>query len=118
MEPLPPNPRRNPSQRTKPSCLEILLSSNSDHFSLSCLSLLLAEAKELVEQLNLADRILFLGALTQAEISALMRHLRLFALHLLVASDGDSQENPVAVMQAQSSGLLVMDMRRAGSLKW
>ena len=34
-------PARNPSQRTKPSCLELLLSLKSGHFSQSCLSPLL-----------------------------------------------------------------------------
>ena len=75
---------------------------------------LLAEAKELVKQLKLGHRIRFLGVCSQAEVAALMRQVRLFVQHSLVAADGDSEGNPVAVMEAQLSGLPVVATRHAG----
>ncbi len=75
---------------------------------------LLPEAKVLSEQLNLGERIRFLGVLSQADVAALMRQVRLFVQHSLVAADGDSEGNPVAVMEAQLSGLPVVATRHAG----
>ena len=75
---------------------------------------LLAEAKALVEQLDLGERILFLGVRSQVEVAGLMRQARVFVQHSLVAWDGDSEGNPVAVMEAQLSGLPVVATRHAG----
>ena len=75
---------------------------------------LLAEAKVLVEQLDLGQRIRFLGECGQVEVAALMRQARVFVQHSLVAPDGDSEGNPVAVMEAQLSGLPVVATRHAG----
>ena len=43
-----------------------------------------------------------------------MREVRCFVQHSLVAPDGDSEGNPVAVMEAQLSGLPVVATRHAG----
>ena len=75
---------------------------------------LLPEAKLLAEQLNLGERIRFLGVLSQVDVAALMRQVRVFVQHSLVAADGDSEGNPVAVMEAQLSGLPVVATRHAG----
>ena len=75
---------------------------------------LLAEAKALAEQLNLGNRIRFLGVCSQAEVALLMRQVRVFVQHSLAAADGDSEGNPVAVMEAQLSGLPVVATRHAG----
>ena len=75
---------------------------------------LLAEAKVLAEQLDLGQRIRFLGVCSQVEVAALMRQARVFVQHSLVAPDGDSEGNPVAVMEAQLSGLPVVATRHAG----
>jgi glycosyltransferase involved in cell wall biosynthesis len=75
---------------------------------------LLAEAKVLAEQLNLGPRIRFLGVRSQAEVAVLMRQARVFVQHSLVAPDGDSEGNPVAVMEAQLSGLPVVATRHGG----
>ncbi|MGC6482627.1 MAG: glycosyltransferase [Synechococcus sp.] len=75
---------------------------------------LLADAQALAEQLNLGARIRFLGVCSQAEVAALMRQVRVFVQHSLVAADGDSEGNPVAVMEAQLSGLPVVATRHAG----
>ena len=75
---------------------------------------LLVEAKALAEQLDLGERICFLGVRSQADVAALMRQVRLFVQHSLIAADGDSEGNPVAVMEAQLSGLPVVATRHAG----
>ena len=43
-----------------------------------------------------------------------MREVRGFVQHSMVAPDGDSEGNPVAVMEAQLSGLPVVATRHAG----
>jgi len=75
---------------------------------------LLAEAQALAEDLDLGERIRFLGVCSQADVAALMRQVRVFVQHSLVAADGDSEGNPVAVMEAQLSGLPVVATRHAG----
>ena len=75
---------------------------------------LLGEAKSLVQSLVLQDCVHFLGLRTQEEIATLMRDVRGFVQHSLVASDGDSEGSPVAVMEAQLSGLPVVATRHAG----
>ena len=75
---------------------------------------LLNEAKTLVHSLALQDRVHLLGLRTQEEVAALMREVRGFVQHSLVASDGDSEGSPVAVMEAQLSGLPVVATRHAG----
>ena len=63
---------------------------------------------------KLGERILFLGVRSQVEVAVLMRQARVFVQHSLVAGDGDSEGNPVAVMEAQLSGLPVVATRHAG----
>lgn len=75
---------------------------------------LLAEAQTLVRSLALTQRVRLLGVRSQVEVAALMREVRAFVQHSLVASDGDSEGSPVAVMEAQLSGLPVVATRHAG----
>ena len=75
---------------------------------------LLAKAKTLVQSLALQERVHLLGLRTQEEVAALMREVRGFVQHSLVASDGDCEGSPVAVMEAQLSGLPVVATRHAG----
>ena len=72
------------------------------------------QAKELVRQLDLESFVRFLGAQPQQEVAALMRQVRGFVQHSVVAPDGDSEGNPVAVMEAQLSGLPVVATHHAG----
>lgn len=75
---------------------------------------LLSEARALVRSLDLEGRVHFLGVRGQDEVAQLMRQVRGFVQHSLVAPDGDSEGNPVAVMEAQLSGLPVVATRHAG----
>ncbi len=75
---------------------------------------LLDEAKRVVLEQALTTQVHFAGVLSPAEIAALMRQVRGFVQHSLVAPDGDSEGSPVAVMEAQLSGLPVVATRHAG----
>ena len=75
---------------------------------------LLRQAQELARALSLQKRIHFLGACTQGQVAELMREARGFVQHSVVAPDGDSEGSPVAVMEAQLSGLPVVATRHAG----
>ena len=75
---------------------------------------LLADARALVRSLGLVARGRFLGVRRQEEVAQLMREVRGFVQHSLVAADGDSEGNPVAVMEAQLSGLPVVATSHAG----
>ena len=75
---------------------------------------LLNQAQALVLTLGLQERVRFFGIQSQAKVAELMREVRGFVQHSLVAPDGDSEGNPVAVMEAQLSGLPVVATRHAG----
>ena len=75
---------------------------------------LLAAARLLVMELGLNHSVRFLGVCSQTRVAELMREVRLFVQHSIVAPDGDSEGSPVAVMEAQLSGLPVVATRHAG----
>lgn len=75
---------------------------------------LLEQARALINSLELSERVHLLGVRSQNEVAELMRAARAFVQHSLVASDGDSEGSPVAVMEAQLSGLPVVATRHAG----
>ena len=75
---------------------------------------LMSEARRFVDQSGMENSVVFVGACSQQEVAERMRHVRAFVQHSLVASDGDSEGNPVAVMEAQLSGLPVIATRHAG----
>ena len=75
---------------------------------------LLPAAKTLVQQLGLMASVRFFGQCSQSEVAGLMRQVRGFVQHSVVAPDGDSEGNPVSVMEAQLSGLPVVSTRHAG----
>ena len=75
---------------------------------------MLEEARQVVLQKSLTTQVHFAGVLPPAEIAAFMRQVRGFVQHSLVAPDGDREGSPVAVMEAQLSGLPVVATRHAG----
>ena len=75
---------------------------------------LFQSALDLVTALDLNERVRFFGMRSQQTVAQLMREVRGFVQHSLVAPDGDSEGNPVVVMEAQLSGLPVVVTRHAG----
>ncbi|MEC8441362.1 MAG: glycosyltransferase [Cyanobacteriota bacterium] len=75
---------------------------------------LLPFAQRYVEQHGLQQQVRFEGAGSQALVAERMREVRAFVQHSQVAPDGDSEGSPVAVMEAQLSGLPVVATRHAG----
>ena len=61
-----------------------------------------------VQAQGLKDCVRFAGAMDHDQVAALLRQARVFVQHSLVAPDGDSEGCPVAVIEAQLSGLPVV----------
>ena len=75
---------------------------------------LLALARRRVSELGLEGSVSLPGLAGREEVVALMRQARAFVQHSRVASDGDSEGSPVAVMEAQLCGLPVVATRHGG----
>jgi colanic acid/amylovoran biosynthesis glycosyltransferase len=69
---------------------------------------------ELITSLSLQNKVRLIGATTSEEIQKHMAESFLFAQHSVVASDGDSEGTPVAVMEASAAALPVVATRHAG----
>jgi colanic acid/amylovoran biosynthesis glycosyltransferase len=70
-----------------------------------------SDLEELVAELGLSDRVVFHGARRRGEIAALANAAHLFLAPSVVASDGDQEGIPVAIMEAMASGLPVVSTR-------
>jgi glycosyltransferase involved in cell wall biosynthesis len=75
---------------------------------------LLPLCRQLTRALGLGSAVDFPGAASSAEVAAAMRQSRAFVQHSVVAEDGDSEGTPVAVIEAQASGLPVIATKHAG----
>jgi colanic acid/amylovoran biosynthesis glycosyltransferase len=75
---------------------------------------LLDSCKQLVRALGLEKVVEFLGVVTHDSVPNLMRSFRAFVQHSVTAPSGDSEGNPVAVMEAGASGLPVISTKHAG----
>ncbi len=67
-----------------------------------------------VRKLHLSSQVKLLGVLSQKQIADHMRTSRAYVQHSMVARDGDSEGNPVAIMEAQLCGLPVISTNHAG----
>ncbi len=75
---------------------------------------LLREACQLVKELDICDVVRFPGLADRERVAGLMRQARCFVQHSRVASDGDSEGSPVAVLEAMLSGLPIVSTRHGG----
>jgi colanic acid/amylovoran biosynthesis glycosyltransferase len=75
---------------------------------------LLDSCKQLVKALQLEGAVTFLGPLKPVEIRTLMQSMRGFVQHSVTAPSGDSEGNPVAILEAGAARLPVVATRHAG----
>jgi len=68
----------------------------------------------LVRELGCQEAVTFLGAQPHDVVIQEMRAARAFAQHSVVATDGDSEGTPVAILEAGATGLPVVATRHAG----
>ena len=64
--------------------------------------------------LGILGNVTFCGAVSHKDVVSLMRQSICFLQHSIVADDGDSEGSPVAIVEAQMSGLPVVATNHAG----
>ncbi|HNT50048.1 MAG TPA: glycosyltransferase family 4 protein [Cyclobacteriaceae bacterium] len=72
------------------------------------------KCKQLVETLNLKDRVIFHGWKSPDEVKNLMQQADVFVLNSRVASNGDSEGLPVGILEAMTMELPVVSTYHAG----
>jgi len=75
---------------------------------------LLEPTRRLAAELGLASHVDFPGVLPPEQVAALLARARGFVQHSVTASDGDREGTPVAIVEAQMSGLPVVATRHSG----
>jgi colanic acid/amylovoran biosynthesis glycosyltransferase len=94
-------------ERALRQCCDIRLSLAGDGPLLDC-------CKQLVRALRLEEAVEFISVVNHDRVPTLMRSFRGFVQHSVTAPSGDSEGNPVAVMEAGASGLPVVSTKHAG----
>jgi colanic acid/amylovoran biosynthesis glycosyltransferase len=75
---------------------------------------LMPDCKKYVEMHGLQDKVAFLLARPPEYIATALRQARCFVQHSVMASDGDSEGTPVAILDAGLAGVPVVSTRHAG----
>ncbi len=75
---------------------------------------LLGATQQVARALGVAAAIEFPGPRPHPEVGAIMRRARAFVQHSVVASDGDTEGTPLAVLEAGATGLPVVATRHGG----
>jgi colanic acid/amylovoran biosynthesis glycosyltransferase len=75
---------------------------------------LFGQTRILISQLSLQHHVILTGVLKPEQIKDLMKTMRGFVQHSVVAANGDSEGTPVTILEASSSGLPVVSTRHAG----
>lgn len=75
---------------------------------------LLGPTKRLAAALGVEDKVFFPGIQSPEQVRELMRRSRAFVQHSLTAEDGNMEGTPVAILEAQMSGLPVVSTFHAG----
>lgn len=72
------------------------------------------QCRQLVDHLGISSNVRFAGAQPPDVVQAQLSQSRAFVQHSVTASCGDSEGTPVAILEAQMSGLPVVSTRHAG----
>ncbi|WP_176548295.1 glycosyltransferase [Natrinema sp. CBA1119] len=72
------------------------------------------QLEELIEELDVSDRIELLGWQTMEEITQLMMDAHLFLLPSVTAKNGDKEGTPTVLLEAQAAGLPIVSTTHAG----
>ncbi|MDC1505815.1 glycosyltransferase [Winogradskyella sp.] len=75
---------------------------------------LLNSSKNLVKLLKLEDKIKILGKIEHSELLKYFENAFCFVQHSVIADDGDSEGTPVAILEAQASGLPIISTYHKG----
>jgi glycosyltransferase involved in cell wall biosynthesis len=75
---------------------------------------MLGVCKDLAQGLGVGEAVTFLGVQPHEVVAEEMRRARAFVQHSVVASDGNSETMPNAILEASASGLPVVATRHAG----
>lgn len=68
----------------------------------------------LVDELGIADKVSFIGAVSSNVVLKEMQAADVFVLHSVTGRDGDKEGMPVSIMEACATGLPVVSTRHAG----
>lgn len=75
---------------------------------------LLPVCEDIVKALNIESQVFFVGKISQEEQRNYLKNSSVFVQHSKIASDGDSEGTPVAIVEASSAGLPVVSTFHAG----
>ncbi|TIR30181.1 MAG: glycosyltransferase [Mesorhizobium sp.] len=75
---------------------------------------LMARSRALVEQENLADRVIFHGYRSTEFVQGMMQNAAVFVQHSVTARNGDMEGLPVSILEAMASALPVVATRHSG----
>lgn len=75
---------------------------------------LLNDIKNLCKELNLQDKVFFLGAIEPEEVFEVMKKADMFLHHSVTAKSGDKEGIPNVIMEAMATGLPVVSTYHSG----
>jgi glycosyltransferase involved in cell wall biosynthesis len=73
-----------------------------------------SEVEALCSEKGIADRVAFVGRVVKTQINKLMRSADVFLHHSVTAADGDKEGIPTVIMEAMSTGLVVVSTFHSG----
>lgn len=75
---------------------------------------LIEDCKQLIENLQIGDRIELVGWINQEEQLDLLSKSSIFIQHSVTAANGDAEGTPVAIIEASAAGLPVVSTKHSG----